>query len=665
MPAPLLAADDSLGSLAVLVILLALPGTLLVAWIAGRMLGVRRSLSLTLMSGVLGWVAGCALALVLAGQKKDPTSGFTRNVILFSAFGALSISVWILFLARPGALARAQSGLTTIPRPLRSLRRRLQRVHRYAQISRIAARYGLGSQLGMNEGEDDGDTRHAPTARRLRFALEEGGGMFVKMGQVLSTRPDLVSAPVATELSNLQDHVRPAGREEIEEVLEEELDDEVASAFAEFDWDPIAAASIGQAYRAVLPGGERVIVKVQRPGIADAVERDLDVLDELAKAVETRTTWGAEYQVRDLTLEFAERLREELDFRSEGRNATEVGAKLPPGSVVRVPKVYEELTGPRMLVMEWLDGVSVRESDAIDTLGVDREKLADELLRTMLHQMLVEGRYHADPHPGNVMVLSDGRLGLIDFGATGVIDPLQQAAVRDVMVGVATQDPEMLRQAMMNVATLRRPVDDDELERALARFMARHLTGNVAPSPVMFNDLLSLLFTYGVQLPAELSTFFRAMITLDGTLTTLAPGYNTITAAEKVAGEWMRSKISPDTFEMAAREELLRLVPMLRRLPRQIDRTFTTAQRDGLRLRVSLFSGERDEQVVTRLVNRVVLAFSGGVVGLVSVILIGTEGGPVFTGDTSLFQFFGYFGLFCSTVLIMRALVAVLRDGSN
>jgi len=659
------AASTSLGGLAVVVIVLAVPGTLVAAWVAGRMLGVRRSLSLTVLSGLLGWAAGSGLSLIVASQKHDPTSGFTRNVILFSVFGAMSMSVWIEFLARPGALARAQRGLTTIPRPLRSLRRRAQRVRRYAQITRIAARYGLGASLGMTNGDREAGTRRAPTARRLRLALEEGGGMFVKMGQVLSTRPDLVSGPVAAELAQLQDHVSPVGRDEVEAMLVEELGAPVEDVFATFDWEPIAAASIGQAYRATRSDGEPVIVKVQRPGIADAVERDLDVLDELAKAVESRTTWGNEYQVRELASEFADRLREELDFRTEARNATDVASHLPPGARVRVPEVDHDLTGPRVLVMEWLDGVSVRDAAGVERQGSDREGLADELLRAMLAQMLVEGRFHADPHPGNVMVLNDGRLGLIDFGATGVIDPLQQAAVRDVMVAVATHDPELLRQAMLQVATLRRPVDDDELERALARFMARHLSSGAAPTPAMFNDLLQLLFTYGVVLPAELSTLFRALITLDGTLTTLAPGYNTIEAAERVARDWMHAAITPDTVESVAREELIRLVPMLRRLPRQVDRMFSTAQRDGLRLRVSLFSSDRDERILTRWVNRIVLAFAGGAVGLISVLLIGTRGGPPFSGDTSLFQFFGYFGLFCSTVLIMRVLVTVLRDGIN
>jgi ubiquinone biosynthesis protein len=658
-----LAAEDSLGGLAVLTIALAFPGTLLAAWVAGRMLGVRRSLSLTVLSGSAGWIGGSALSLLIASEKHDPRSGFVRNVLLFSAFGAMAASVWIEFLARPGALARAQSGLTTIPRPFKSLGRRAQRVRRYAQITRIAARHGLGSSLGA--GDHDNAKGPVPTARRLRLALEECGGMFVKMGQVLATRSDLVSPAVADELSHLQDDVRQADREQVAGLLVTELEANVDEVFAHFEWEPIAAASIGQAHRARLHDGQEVIVKVQRPGIAESINRDLDVLEELAKAVESRTSWGAEYRVRELVGEFANTLRDELDFRTEARKAIEVRSNLPADSKIRVPRVFEKLSTDRVLVMEWLDGVSVRDVDAIDAMGFDRHELADELLRTMMHAMLVEGRFHADPHPGNVMVLNDGRIGLIDWGATGVIAPVELAAVRDVMFGVATEDAELLRQATLQVATLRQPVDDDELERALSRFMARHLGPGAQPGAEMFNELLMLLFTFGVSLPAELSTFFRALVTLDGTLMTLSPGYKTIDEAEKVARDWMRGSFTPDSLEQMARQELLKLAPMLRRLPRQLDRMLQTAQRDGLRARVSLFSDERDVALITRLVNRFVLAFAGAGVGVVSVILIGIKGGPPFTGDTSLFQFFGYFGLFCSTVLIMRVLVAVLRDGIN
>jgi ubiquinone biosynthesis protein len=489
--------------------------------------------------------------------------------------------------------------------------------------------------------------------------------MFVKMGQVASTRSDLVSPPVAGELSHLQDNVAPAAADGVRELLEEELGAPVDDVFAEFDWHPLAAASIGQVHCARLHGGQRVVVKVQRPGIAGSVNRDLDVLGQLATVVEQRTNWGADYHVVDLADEFSERLREELDFEIEARSAADIAANLDGISDVRIPGVFHDLTTRRVLVMEWLDGVSVRQTDEIDELGVDREALAEDLLRCMLQQMLVDAQYHADPHPGNVMVLRDGRLALIDFGAASRIDPMQQTAIRDVMVGVAQRDPDLLRQAVLQVATLRRDVDDEELERALARFMTRHLAPGMVPSAAMFNDLLQLFFTFGINLPPELSTFFRALITLEGTLTTLSPGYPVIDRAEAIAAESVKARLVPESIEEFARDELIRMGPLLRRLPRRLDRMASQIERGNLRARVSLFSDPHDERLITKLVNRTVLALTGGVVGVIGVMLLGVGGGPPFAGDTTLYEFFGYFSLFCSVVLIMRVIVSVLHDGIN
>jgi ubiquinone biosynthesis protein len=262
-------------------------------------------------------------------------------------------------------------------------------------------------------------------------------------------------------------------------------------------------------------------------------------------------------------------------------------------------------------------------------------------------------------------VLRDGRLALIDFGAASRVDPLQQTAIRDVMIGVSQRDPDLLRQAVLQVATLRRDVDDEELERALARFMTRHLAPGMVPSAAMFNDLLQLFFTFGINLPPELSTFFRALITLEGTLTTLSPGYPVIDRAEAITTEWVRARLAPSTLEELAREELIRMGPLLRRLPRRLDRMANQIERGNFRARVSLFSDPHDEHVVTKLVNRTVLALAGGIVGLIGAILVGISGGPPFAGDTSLYEFFGYFSLFCSVVLIMRVIVSVLHDGVN
>jgi ubiquinone biosynthesis protein len=223
----------------------------------------------------------------------------------------------------------------------------------------------------------------------------------------------------------------------------------------------------------------------------------------------------------------------------------------------------------------------------------------------------------------------------------------------------------LLSQAILQVASVRRGFDDDQFERALARFMGRYLGPGAAPSAAMFTALLQLMFTFGVILPAEFSTCFRALMTLEGTLTTLSPGYQVIDAAERMAMEWGWSRLDSATLEEIAKAEVLRLAPVLRRMPRHLDRLATIVERGDLQARVSLFSLPEDVRTVTTLVNRVLLAVIGGAVGVISVVLIGIKGGPTFTGGTSLYQFFGYFGVACSTVLIMRVLVAILREGLN
>jgi ubiquinone biosynthesis protein len=279
--------------------------------------------------------------------------------------------------------------------------------------------------------------------------------------------------------------------------------------------------------------------------------------------------------------------------------------------------------------------------------------------------MLIDGHFHADPHPGNVMVLADGNIGLIDFGATGRLAPAEQEAVRDMMIAVQQRDSSMLLESIFSVATVRRGVDDQALERSLGRFMARHLGPGMQPSAVMFNELLQLFFAYGINLPPEFSTFFRALVTLEGTLTTLSPGYLAIEAAQQIATEWAHERMRPDSLEDLARQEVISLLPMLRRLPRHVDRIATTVERGTLKARISLLTDAQDVDTLTKFLNRGVLAFLGGIVGLLSVLLLTNHEGPLLTGTTTLFQFFGYFGLFCATVLILRVLVAVVREGLN
>jgi ubiquinone biosynthesis protein len=366
--------------------------------------------------------------------------------------------------------------------------------------------------------------------------------------------------------------------------------------------------------------------------------------------------------VTELADEFADRLREELDFRREARNATEIAAAMTAADRVHVSAVHGELSTARVLVMEWLDGVSVRKVERIDALGLDRSRLAKALLRCALRQMLVDGRFHADPHPGNVLVLADGRLGLIDFGATGRLDPLQQASMREMLVAVQQRDAGLLRSAVLEVATLRRHFDDDQLERALASWPG---TSRPAPPPARPCSTTCC----SCSSPSG-STSRRSSRPSPGPGHPggdphhPVPGLPGHRGRRADRGRVARASLAPASLEDLARRELGSLALLLRRTPRQLDRIATIVQRGDLQARVRLLADEEDVRTLTRLLNRVVLAGLGGLVGLVG-HAPRHPGRPEVHRRHLAVPVLRLLWLFCATVLILRVIVAILRDGLN
>lgn len=658
----LMAASDGASLLTPSVILANLPWILFVAWLTGRLLGVRHRPWLSVVvCAFIGWVAGGSLAFVMAGGDGSVpwAPEDSRNAMIFSIAFTLVATVGWELMAAPRRRPPTVSIAASFPHPIKAVRRAARRTRRYVHIVRIAVKHGLGPYIGFRRGRAITGTGNP--ARQVRLALDEAGGMFVKLGQMLSTRPELVTPAVAEELIRLQDHVSPADAEAVQTLVEQEIGRPLSAAFTSFDLDAVAAASIAQAHVGVLPTGDEVIVKVQRPGIDDAVDCDLSILLRLARRVEDHTAWGASYGVSDIAAEFAENLRQELDFTAEARNMTEMATDLQDVPEIQVPDVFTELSTPRLLVMERLHGISVSAAAKLDLPGSDRHKLADILLQSALRQMMSGERFHADPHPGNVWLLEDGRLALLDFGSTGRLDTLEQASVTDMLAAIRRRDPAQLRDAVLGVATVRKPLDERALERAFARFMARHLGTGAVPSAAMLTELLQIMLVLGIAMPPTTTLLFRTFVTLEGTLRTLCPGYPLVQAAEEFAADLIRERATPATWKDAAQEELLDLMPVLRRAPRHLDHVATLIERGEARAKVSLFSDDRDVRVVADLVNRVVLTVLGGLVGLMSVALLAVPGGPQVSGSTSLFDVFGYMGLFLATVVLLRALLAATR----
>jgi ubiquinone biosynthesis protein len=374
-----------------------------------------------------------------------------------------------------------------------------------------------------------------------------------------------------------------------------------------------------------------------------------------------RTQFGQCVRSGEMLDQFAASLRAELDFRREADAMVEMTALLGSGSAVRIPAVYKELCSERVLVQERLEGFTLADTAHLEASSIDRHALGELLLRSTLEQVLRIGFFHADPHPGNIFAFPDGSLGLIDFGAVGRLDSIQQAAVVDILAALVQNDVSLLRDGIERVAEMSESVSPERLERALARLMADHVRASGAVDPTIMQDLVRTLSEFGIRLPADLVVLSRALVTLDGTLRVLSPGLSLVSAREL-----MTSKTSPPVIDRDAmiRDELLAVLPHLRRLPERVDRILTLTSRGDLRIRHVV--DEDSRRILRTLANRALLAVIGMAFLLASaVLLVATDAGPKVANSTGLFEIFGYGGLLAGTVLVLRVVAAVARDGTT
>ena len=632
---------------------------LVFAFGARRLLGLRFSFLRTLIAGVLAFLIASPIITAISGSVVAKRTSVLPELWFVILGVTIALVVGMVFLVVAEALVPSGSvpGMVYV---LRGMRRRMGRARRYWQISGILVRRGLmpyvrggrRSELSTSEGR-------ARLARSVRLAMEDGGVTFVKLGQVLSTRRDLLPTEFIRELSRLQDDAAEVPWPAIEQVLRSELGAEVDELFASFDREPIAAASIAQVHAATLTSGARVVVKVRRPDVSQIVERDLDIAGRLAARLERSTSWGRAVGTAGLAAGFAGALREELDLRVEARNMTSVAAA--PGSRdIAIPVPYQPLCTGLVLVMERFDG---RPLAAIDVgMPADvRAALARSLLDCLLREIMLEGTFHADPHPGNVLVLDDGRLGLLDFGSVGRIDRGLRSALQRLLLALDKGDPAGLADALLEVVERPEELDELRLERMLGRFLARHVAAGITPDVTMFTDLFRIVSDHGLAVPPEIAAVFRALATMEGTLTQLAPGFDIVAEARRFAGQQLAGQFSPDTLRTTAADELVALLPLLRRLPRRIDRIGGALEAGRLSVNVRLLADEGDRRIVTGLLYLVLTTFLAATSGIMAVLMLGLRGGPTITSRVSLFQFLGYCLLVISAILALRVLALVFR----
>jgi ubiquinone biosynthesis protein len=433
--------------------------------------------------------------------------------------------------------------------------------------------------------------------------------------------------------------------------------------FTSFDEQPLAAASIGVTHRAVLRDGRRVIVKVQRPDVEESVAIDGRVLIGGARNLERRSAAARRVGVVGLARELVSGITEELDFTREASNNAAMRRARVGDEGVALPEIYADMTTRRVLVMDEVVGRSVSDQTAVDSCGVARSQLAKNLLDSFLAQILTDGVYHADPHPGNVLVDAQGTLWFIDFGAVGWIDPVTLEGLQQMALGFTLRDPSVLARAVRRVAgQAGETIDITSLEFDLGVVLTTLQGGGFDPAAI--SEIIRVLDRHGVGAPPSLTILARAILTLDGTLRALDPDFRMGPSAQERMGEIVAHQ-ELDPRDQLTRE-LVRALPILRSMPQVTEDLALQARSGRLTVRIDRYSGA-DGHRVEHWINRILFTVVG-VVGLVGSGLVLIAGG-LEANDTvaNPLRLIGFVGLFLSAAMMMRVVAQILarRDDDD
>lgn len=507
------------------------------------------------------------------------------------------------------------------------------RATRYAQIGEVLTRHGLGHLLhatGLGRWSPTnllGDAIDATAGgpEHLRLALEELGPTFMKLGQILSTRPDLLPEPYQLELAKLQDAVPPVAAGEIRAVVREELGVDAEEAFATFDDEPIASASIGQVHGARLSDGTRVVVKVRKPGAVDRIREDLEILRNLAASASRQWAAAADYNVVGLVEQFGRTILAELDYLQEARNAERFAANFAENPSIRVPRVYWETTTSRMLTLERVEGLKINDIEALDAAGFDRSALALNAASALAQMVFQDAFFHADPHPGNMFVQSDGAIALIDFGMVGEINDQLHDQLSRLLIALARKDARRLARTLLDMSFGSHEADLPDLADDVADFIALYDRVDLQDVDTgrLVQRLLTVVRTHRLQLPEEIAVISKMVVMAEGLGRVLDPGFRLSQALQPYVVQLFLERHSPQAILNGLKDAGLGAMDLVEDLPHLVDGLVRIVDSGGFEVRLRAAELEplliRAEKIGDRVVAGVIAAaFIRGVGELVS-----------------------------------------------
>ncbi|TWT22233.1 ABC1 kinase family protein [Luteimonas wenzhouensis] len=517
----------------------------------------------------------------------------------------------------------------------------MQRLSRTSQVVAMLARYrraGILTGFDLSEAEEDPvDGETDELAERFVADLEAMGPAFVKLGQALSTRPDLVPASWITALERTQDDATPAPVDDIEALLEKELGVRASKVFSEIDPEPMAAASLAQVHRAVLRDGRVVALKIQRPDVACACRVDLDVLAGLAGTADALTDAGRRMRLADWIAEFRKAMLDELDYRIEAENLERFARHLAGYERLRVPRPLWDYVTPRLLVMEWIDGINVTRISGLRRTEEDTAPATVELLRAYLDQVFVHGDIHADPHPGNVLLCPDGRIALIDLGMVATIPPRQRERLLKLVFAAVDSRGEDVARELVALGTRLEDFDESACVREVSQVVARY-SGSARRTSEgrMVLELVRRSTECGLRTPPEISLLGKTLLNLERVVDALAPDVDVRREIESHLQSLMRERLRQSLSPTNLAAEAMELQELVREAPRKLSDALSLVAANRLQVRLAGLDDSRLMENLQKIANRIASAVVIAALLLSSTQLMRMEAGPTLLGYPAL-----------------------------
>src|SRR5680860_165055 len=520
--------------------------------------------------------------------------------------------------------------------------KRIRHIKRYRDVAKVLTRHGFGffvEEMGLshmlslpkrlftNTEEIDALT----FGEHIRQVIEELGPTYVKIGQIASTRADIIPEEILKELEKLQDNVPPFSFEKVTRIIEEELGP-LEEVFSWIDEEVIAAASIGQVHRAQLRTGELVAVKVQRPLIKAMIETDLEILLDLTTLAEHRMERMERFQLRDVVEEFAKSLRNELDYLIEARNSEKIAKQFKKDSTIHIPVIYWDYSTRTVLTMEFVEGLKLNKFEEIERKGYDRKVIAEQLVRAVFHQVLIEGFFHADPHPGNIFLLQGSVISFIDFGMVGRLSLEMKQNLASLVIGMMRKNTESMLKAILRIGIVPDEVNLPLLTNEMDELREKYM--DVPMSSISLGEAISDLFKvalhHRIRIPSDFTLLAKCLLTLEGIVEKLDPQLSIMDMAEPFGIQLLKERYRPSTIAGRMWHNFTDYSDLLVDLPKQMKDLMRNLMRGRIRFEVSVPELDFILKKLDRITNQlsfsiVLLSFSIVMAGIIIASALGHQ----------------------------------------